>query len=114
MLIDGITCRYSLVNDAKNLAIDGNANWWLNQTPVPRNTVAVSTNGMTTFFSRAYRPGATNSQNCENTKGEAMIKPAKAPTFNSNMKASASSVANSLPVLLAKYASMYWLSRSMK
>ncbi len=45
-----------------------------------------STKGIATFFSRAYKPGATKSQICEKMNGEAAISAASAVIFRLNMK----------------------------
>ncbi|MND03599.1 hypothetical protein D3C83_235020 [compost metagenome] len=48
-----IWTTYSFENLMKNPTIVGNAIRWLKYTPVPKSSVAVTTNGTMTFFSRA-------------------------------------------------------------
>ncbi len=42
----------------------------------------MTTNGMASFFSCEYSPGAMKSQTCASTTGEARIRPAMSPILN--------------------------------
>src|SRR5687768_15062527 len=77
--------------------IIGNAMSCPNQAPTTREIDESAMNGIASFFSWEYRPGAMNSHTCSMMSGEAMSSPAMTASFTYSENASAGSMAVSGP-----------------